>query len=158
MMHWNKRLTALLLALLMACVSLCALAEEPVEEPVVVEVPAEEVPAEEVPAEEPADEQPVEGELIWSAEDELDPNRRIEVYVSWEGEYLELGDRVTLNAVLYGYENTEYTLQWQSSPDGAAWSNVPGANQKGLSFTLTAENMNNFWRILVHVTGVYVAE
>lgn len=157
MMHWNKRLTALLLALLMACVSLCALAEEPVEEPVVVEVPAEEVPAE-VPAEEPADEQPVEGELIWSAEDELDPNRRIEVYVSWEGEYLELGDRVTLNAVLYGYENTEYTLQWQSSPDGAAWSNVPGANQKGLSFTLTAENMNNFWRILVHVTGVYVAE
>ena len=30
MMHWNKRLTALLLALLMACVSLCALAEEPV--------------------------------------------------------------------------------------------------------------------------------
>ena len=91
-------------------------------------------------------------------EDELNAERSVSVYVVYDGDSLTFGDSVTFIAVLNGYENTTYALQWQSSPDDQHWTNVAGQTAESFTLTITEENYTNYWRVAVTITGVIVPD
>ena len=59
---------------------------------------------------------------------------------------------VILTATLTGFENTNYTMQWQYTPDmGETIVDVPGANDTQYSFPITIENAEYLWRLSVTI-------
>lgn len=66
------------------------------------------------------------------------------------GEQVTAGQTIEITGSLVGYEDLEYTLQWQYN-DGTGWCNVEGANALVHSFTLDAMNYNWLWQLLVEV-------
>ncbi len=95
---------------------------------------------------------PAGSQFIQELKDKLNPNRRIDVYASWEGEELYYGDEMTLTAVLFGYENAVYTLQWQVSADAENWTDVEGETESVTKIIVTEDNYLNYWRIMVKIT------
>ena len=79
------------------------------------------------------------------------PERHVRVSLSWEksGDQPAFGDRAILSAQLEGYESAAYTLQWQTSRDGTAWTDVPGVTMPSLILTMTENNYRDYWRVLV---------
>ncbi len=79
------------------------------------------------------------------------PERHVRVSLSWEksGDEPAFGDRAILSAQLEGYDGAAYALQWQTSRDGTAWTDVPGATMPSLILTMTEENYRDYWRVLV---------
>ena len=155
--------------------------EEPTEEKPTEEKPAEEEPTEEKPAEEeaaeekPAEEQPAEEaateetpEIITEDDlsdnalrinqilDELNANRTIDVYIDFDGEFINLGDPIRLVAVLNGYDNCQFTAQWQVSKDGENYVDVEGQNELVYGFVVDETNCTATWRLSVNITAVYV--
>lgn len=60
------------------------------------------------------------------------------------------GTIVTLTAKLTGFENDEYTVSWQYTPDGGATViDVEGANELSHSFPITVENADYLWRVCI---------
>jgi len=92
--------------------------------------------------------------IINKLEDALDPNRTIDIYYSWKNEKPALGGEVIFIAVLYGYDNLEYTIQWQQSADNLEWIDVEGAMEQSHSEIITRDNYKDFWRVLVTINGV----
>ena len=97
---------------------------------------------------------PVEAEKILTIDDLLDPNRSIDVYLAMEQDQLFFGGEATIVAVLHGYDNAVYTLQWQTSVDGENWVDVPGATESRMTVIVTEENYLNYWQIQVTITDV----
>ena len=62
---------------------------------------------------------------------------------------LHFGDIVTLIATLQGYDNIDYTIQWQQSPDNITWYDIAGANGLTYSITITTDNFEDYWRFCV---------
>ena len=89
-----------------------------------------------------------------SLEDALDPNRSIDLYASWNNETPALGKTVTFVAVLKGYDNLEYTLNWQQSKDNVTWSDIPDASEERYDVVVTADNYADFWRVQALITGI----
>jgi len=85
--------------------------------------------------------------------DEQFPDRSIHIYAMFDGDYLNIGDSVTLIAVLNGYEGLVYHYQWQVASAGE-WNDVSDAQDSAYTFTLTEENASNQWRIVVTITDV----
>lgn len=83
--------------------------------------------------------------------DELDPNRRIDIYVAWQGGTPAIGADVIMTAILTGYGDASYTLQWQTSKDNASWQDVAGATDPRLMVTMTQDNYLDYWRVTVNV-------
>ena len=92
--------------------------------------------------------------VVTTLQDQLNQNRSIDVYATWEGEALYLDSEATLIAVLHGYDNAVYTLQWQYSPDNATWYDLEGAEEARCTLTVTEENYQYYWRIQATITGV----
>ena len=86
--------------------------------------------------------------------DALDPNRTIDIYYSWNNETPAIGSDVTFIAVLHGYDNLEYTVQWQQSKNGSEWMDVPGSTEARYTETITRDNYKDFWRVQVSITGI----
>ena len=97
---------------------------------------------------------PSDATIVNTIEDALDPNRTIDIYYSWNNETPAMGGEVTFVAVLYGYDNVEYNIQWQESENGNNWSDVPEAEGQRHTETITRENYKHFWRVQVTITGV----
>ena len=97
---------------------------------------------------------PADAVIINKLEDALNPDRTIDIYYSWNNEKPTLGGEVTFIAVLYGYDNLEYTIQWQQSKDSEEWIDVEGANEPSYIDTITKDNYKDYWRIQVTITGV----
>lgn len=85
------------------------------------------------------------------------PERSVSVCAIYE-EPLHFGDTIILHAVLEGYENTVYTIQWQVSKDNANWQNIEGAASLSYSFIITENNYQNYYRIAVTLIGIEVAD
>ena len=97
---------------------------------------------------------PAEAERILTLEDQLNPDRYIDIYLATPKEELFFGHEASLVAVLYGYDNVVYSLQWQTSSDGENWTDVPGADSSRMTVTVTEENYLNYWQIQVTITDV----
>ena len=120
-----------------------------------------EAPAE-APVETPApiteEELPANARLMAVLQDTLNAQRSVSIYAVYDGEFLSFGDQVTFVALLRGYDNLTYTLQWQWSQDNQIWEDVPGAEQATYSFQVAEDNYQNFWRVGVTITGVIVPD
>ena len=86
--------------------------------------------------------------------DALNPDRTIDIYYSWNNQKPAIGGDVTFIAVLHGYENLEYSIQWQQSKNGSDWADVPGSNETRYTETITRDNYKDFWRVQVSITGI----
>lgn len=117
---------------------------------------AEAEETEATPAE--ATELPANARLMAIVEDELNAARSVSIYAAYDGDTLSFGDAVTLIAVLNGYENTAYALQWQVSPDDQAWTDISGETAASYTFVIGEENYTHFWRVAVTITGVVVPD
>lgn len=61
------------------------------------------------------------------------------------------GDLIVIHAVLHGFENDAYTLQWQYSPDrGTTVYDLPGENDIEYAYFLTEENYGYMYRVVVY--------
>ena len=134
----------------------------PVETPAAEEQPAaednvsetEEAAAEETQIEkekaETADEVNQEAEET-AEEEQPAAQRSVAIYAIGEGPFT-VGDRVGLQAVLTGYENVNYTLQWQRwNSKAQVWENIAGANSLVLWIN-TVEGMDGTqWQVVVTV-------
>lgn len=138
-------------------------AEEPAEEPAdekkeetedePAEEPAADITEEELGEEleeELAEEQKEQGEEEKS-ESEITKERHITVDVSWDVPDPVIGDTAHLKAVLEGYDDLEYTMQWQCGPDKTTWFDIPGETGPVMDVVVTEENNVFYWRILVYV-------
>ena len=54
-------------------------------------------------------------------------------------------------AAVDGYEELEYTLQWQTSADNAQWEDIPDATGVTYDVVMTEENYTHFWRVQIVV-------
>ncbi len=97
---------------------------------------------------------PANATIVYTIEDALNPDRSIDIYYSWNSGKPELGGKVTFIAVLYGYDNVEYTVQWQESGDNENWFDVADATDCRYEETITRDNYKDFWRVQVIITGV----
>ena len=77
--------------------------------------------------------------------------RRIEVMTAWENDTPALGASITFTAVLYGYEDTTYQIQWQHSTDGENWEDIPDACESTYTVVCTKDNYKDTWRAAVAV-------
>ena len=99
------------------------------------------------------------GTLMQSVYDVLDPNRHIDLYIIYGKEMVTAGDTIRIVAVLYGYENVEYTLQWQETGDnGKTWFDIPNATTNEYAFILSSDNYDHLWRIWVEFPDEVPAE
>ena len=63
------------------------------------------------------------------------------------------GDVMTLRATLIGFDNIDYSLQWQFSTDDATWTDVSGATGDTLVVQLDESNAGCYWRVSAEVFG-----
>ena len=95
---------------------------------------------------------PEEGEL---PEEDAEPEipeidfSTLSVAISAESDVVELGGDMVLTAILTGFEDLNYTLQWQFSADNANWADVDGATGSTLRVQMNEENRDYFWRVSV---------
>lgn len=95
---------------------------------------------------------PEEGEL---PEEDAEPEipeidfSTLSVVISAESDVVELGGDMVLTAILTGFEDLNYTLQWQFSTDNANWANVDGETGSTLRVQMNEENRDYFWRVSV---------
>ena len=66
------------------------------------------------------------------------------------GEPAYAGTLITMTAELIGFENIDYTLQWQYSVDNSEWINVPGANGMAYTFELDETTVQYTWRVVAN--------
>ena len=88
-----------------------------------------------------------------SIEEVLNPDRYVDIQLSWGEEEAAVGSTAHFTAVLHGYDNVEYTLQWQHSTDGENWENVENATDMTYSVVATKENCHGTWRVKVVIAG-----
>ena len=152
MMNVEKKVVALVLALVMVCsMIVTALAEEvatvtdllPVDETTVASDPVDETVIEvtdDVTTEEPAPEADEEPEFVFTG--------RVGVRMLNTGD-LYLGDTVVLLAVVVD-ANAEYTISWEVCKDGLNWEAVAWG-MESYSFVVTEENAGYAYRAVLTV-------
>ncbi len=139
---------------------------EPDEEPVAVIVPdptdapewLEEVIEENEPKSENEPEQPETVENTEETEPKEEPkqieipeNAVVDFEILWDVEIPTLGCTAHFKAVIIGYENFQYTLQWQRSLDCETWEDVEGATEETLDVLMTEESSQYYWRLKLEI-------
>ena len=84
---------------------------------------------------------------------QLNPDRSVNIAVSFDNDVVVLGDTAHFTAELNGYEGWTTNLQWQESGDGNTWTDIEGVTATNYDMDITEENMNLSWRVKVIITG-----
>ncbi len=120
-------------------------------EPQSEEEPNTEQPEENKPEEEngnvPEEMQPEENR----PESFTETERSVDFSFSWDSDNPRIGDTVHFKALLKGYDQLNYTVQWQLSADCETWSDYPGANTETVDIVITKELDNKYWRLVIYV-------
>ena len=95
---------------------------------------------------------PKDATKVYTLQDALNPDRSIDIWASFEGDTLCAGTRVTLYAVLNGYDNLTYNVWWEMN-DGSGWKAVGAKNSLHYSFVLNEYLYNASWRVVVDITA-----
>ena len=110
---------------------------------------------EETPGEEPApdDENAIPNEDEGSPEEPEtpQPERHINVEVTWDVPEPMIGDTAHFKANLEGYDGLTYTMQWQYGPDNETWYDLPGETDTTMDIVVNEENNLYYWRIIVYI-------
>ena len=77
--------------------------------------------------------------------------RDITVKVTWDVPDPAVGDTAHFKAVLTGYDDLEYTMQWQYSSDRETWYDIPDETTEKMDVAVTEENNVVYWRVLVFI-------
>ncbi len=86
-----------------------------------------------------------------AAEEILPMDRSATFEVTFDTDSPAFGDTAHFKALLKGYDEVEYSLQWQYSLDDENWEDIPEATGPEMDITVTRENHLYFWRIMVYV-------
>ena len=157
MKNFVKLLVIALIAAIIPCIGLAEEAEI-VETPEVVETASvETVPA----AEETSTDEAVSDETVAdneiadeAASDEVPAEESApicfegSVEIVMENDEVWLGDVVVLKAIIDNPNGAAYSLQWQVD-DGAGWKDLSGETSDSLSFTVTEQNAEYAYRVVV---------
>lgn len=77
--------------------------------------------------------------------------RAIKLTSDWPaGQPAYAGTLITMTAELIGFENVDYTLQWQYSIGDNEWVNEPGANGTTFTFELNETTVQYTWRVVAN--------
>lgn len=100
----------------------------------------------------------VEGETENEPESALPAERHVKLQLTWDTDEPAVGDVAHLRAVMTGYEDIKYSLQWQNSTDGEYWRDIAGETSENLDIMITDEMNNLTWRVMVYVETAPEAE
>ena len=81
----------------------------------------------------------------------LPEDRWSEFEILWDVENPGIGDVAHFVATLHGYDELEYSLQWQFSRDGETWEDVPDETEPTMDVVVTEEKATFRWRLMVYV-------
>jgi len=173
MRNLKKLIVIVAMAVLLICVAMtCASADEQIYTSPVFKLPLDRVQAEEWAENQPEDAEPEEGaeeetpgeegdpdqpaqepdgETVVEPEEEGKPQRQVRIYSS-QGSVVTEGEIINLTSELIGFDDVEYTLQWQCDKgDGEGWADVPNATRGNFTFIASKETIKYSWRLLVNI-------
>ena len=76
--------------------------------------------------------------------------RKVYLTTNVEGrDFYYIGQKINLYANLEGFENEEYTIQWQCSTDRINFEDIPGASGDSYSFIMDENTFNYLWSFRV---------
>ena len=85
----------------------------------------------------------------FSAVNEAENGLSVSIVSSWpEDKPAYAGTKITLTAVLNGFDNKDFTLQWQYSTDQKKWTDVDGETGMTMTFKLDEHTATYFWRVV----------
>ena len=84
----------------------------------------------------------------------INADRFVTVSFQWESEDHVFGNKVLARAILTGYDNTVYELQWQHSKDGVNYTDIAGATGETFEFVVTEDNYMDYWQVKVVIVAV----
>lgn len=82
---------------------------------------------------------------------ELPANRSANITISWDDPHPAYGCTAHFKAELTGYDDLDYSLQWQWSEDNEVWNDVTDAVSDSMDVVYSEENGDYQWRILVYI-------
>lgn len=114
--------------------------------------------------------EPMEGEVQYKRDAdgnlELDENgepvvvieeepveQKILIFADRDPSGLVPGDVLTLSAQLIGFEDADYTLNWQVKREGGEWQNIDGATGMTLTIEIEEEHDGCAWRLQASANG-----
>ncbi len=86
-----------------------------------------------------------------SADDILPSERSISFDIVPGEDGVRIGSPIHFVAKIVGYDDIDYSLQWQYSDDCENWIDIPGETNETMDVVLTLDNRNLYWRIFVAV-------
>lgn len=117
--------------------------EVPIKEEVPIE---EEVEVEEIPLEEESVEDIIEIEEI------VKVDRQVKLHASWETQdFVTEGEEVYLWFEAIGFDDVEYTIQWEESADKEHWAPIKNETSPEYRFIITKENAVLWRRVVLTV-------
>ncbi len=80
---------------------------------------------------------------------DTEEDRSVSFVIEWDNEYPVIGDVAHFKAVLKGYEDTKYSVQWEMSEDNENWQAVEGETSETMDIISSEENCRIYWRVTV---------
>ena len=77
--------------------------------------------------------------------------RTVSFVIEWDDETPAFGSVAHFRAVLNGYDDVDYKIQWQTSFDNENWMDLDGETEETMDIEVTTENYTNFWRVVVDI-------
>ena len=96
-------------------------------------------------------EKPEKAEIDPKTEEGVLPERSVSMVIEWDTDDPILGDTAHMKAILEGYDDLSYSLQWQNSHDCETWKDIAGATGETFDIMITEENNDLYWRVLVYL-------